>query len=192
MPKNDEDEPSFDEQEEELEEQTQEEDDEEEDSAQTTTPKKRSGRPKPSVFNADNDDVCLAIRAFFEQHTEENTPIVISRNTTILAEDDTEIAVGKMLYCLRMRYRMPKHTPLVKSRLDALKDLKELQTFLDTAPMTKQRSSGSSAQLVSIIREKLHTIQANTLQVEFEQAKCMLDVAKQELEIFECRKKQKH
>lgn len=170
----------------EEEEEEEEEQEQEEEEPKTKPSSDRRRRPKQVVFNVETDDVCMAIRAFFEQ---QQTPTAISRNVTILAEDDSEIQVGKMLHSLRLRFRA-KHTPLTKARLEALQDLEELQKFLKKTPISKQRSNASSStQLVSMMRSKLHETQEYTLRAEWELANCNVDIAKQEMDIFEARKK---
>jgi hypothetical protein len=135
------------------------------------------------VFDAQKDDLCIAVRTFFEQDGFINDQI--TRAATIMLDDGNEVAVGKMLYGLRMRFRAPNHTPLIKSRLEALQDLELLQSFLNKTAITKQRPNASSTQLVAIIREKLHDTQSKTLHAECELASCMLEVAKQDLALFQ-------
>ncbi len=166
--------------EEDQEEEEEEEDDEEEEKNAKKTSSGRSKARAQCAFDPLNDDVCVAVRAYFE----DNSPGTgVTRAATIPAEDGSEIFVGKMLYGLRSR-ASTSPSPLTTARLNALKDIEAFQDFLKKAVARKSQSSSASNQRIAKIKQKLFETKVKTANAEEQLAECLWTIAKQEVTIL--------
>ncbi len=171
-----------------------EDDDEDEQPKKTPQHKKTSAKNgakkrKQPVFDASNDDLCVAVRAYFE----DNYPVTaVTRAASIPAEDESEIPIGKMLFSLRMRYRSSSPSSLTLARVEALKDIEAFETFLSQGVTRKgTQANSSSTQRIAILKKKRDETQDKTLVAEIELLDDLSAIARQELLISRLQKANK-
>jgi len=159
--------------------------------SQTSSSSSGKPRKRQPAFNAATDEVCKAVRSYFENY---GPVTAVTRAAVIPAEDGGEgdtVAVGKMLHSLRQRSRSQNPSALTQSRLDALRDIQEMQNFLDKIVIRKKQNNSTTAQQITKIKQMTDEATRQALLVEQNLAHCLADISDQEVRIFELQNKSK-
>lgn len=132
------------------------------------------------TWDADADIFCRDVRAFYKNNPSD---CEIKQNSSVL-RDGTPVSIGKAMLSLRTKLRQEKCTPLIKLRLDALKDVEGFNTFLKQTGSAKPKTSPEMVQASKRLKSKIFGLRSIELRLNILLHRNQLTMAKQEFALF--------
>jgi hypothetical protein len=152
-------------------------------------PEEEEEEEEAGTWDPEKDTVCCDVTAFFREFPKGP---VTQKSEVWRPGNEKPVPIGKTMYALRTKSRQSEQTPLVKLRLEALKQIPGFASFLDQPVICKPKPTPDIINIAKGLKMRIPKMQANELELMMYYQENLAKIARTEWEIFSHKRQRLH